>query len=506
MAPKITLTILDGSWKEKSFDFSGRYECSIGRSSNDCYIQLPGDKSDGYTGVSGKHCILEIEPPHVKIKSFPDKKTSVNGRSIGSSEFETITFSGSEGEMLALGKDNVRIRINLVHNRVADAGKVIKRGVGTISPGFKDWVNWLLKIELPQQSETQPQQKKQPVSDTDLGEQPLTAQTGTQPAKDERSPEIRQSALPKIREYKIIQRNESGKLQLAETTTGKKVAIKALISGTKSNPKDTDRFIREMDNIKKLSHQNIIKSIDWGVQDSTLYYVMEYCEVGDLDRTIDQMGGKLPLDLARSIILQVLDGLDYLHHVKIDAKTEEDGYQEFCGIVHRNLEPKSILLTIDKLNLVAKIGNFGLSKSFDNAAYSGITSVEDPGLGSHPFLSRQQLKDYRNSKPEVDIWAAAACLYCMLTGEYPRDFYEDVDFNTSVLEQPAIAIKIRNPDIPDSLAEVIDRALREDKELHYKTAKDFKRDLLSSFEQIATQSPQLPSNDDSGNSDKDYWN
>jgi eukaryotic-like serine/threonine-protein kinase len=466
MAPKVTITILDGSLvgtDSGKHEFTESCQCSIGRSAN-CKILFPGDKSDGYTGVSGEHCLLEIDPPNVKIKSLSDKKASLNGRAI-EEKFQVITFSGSNGEIIKLGKDDVRIRINLTGNSPLD--KVFKNSK-KLSPFIKPILNFVLDF-------------------MDMGEQPSQphVQTQPQPINNDSSPGEKKNIPLEIRQYQIygsLGKSGLGEVYLATTPKGKNVVIKTMLSDTSSNLKDVARFEREIDNIKYLDHPNIIKSIDRGIQCNKLYYVMEYCEAGSLERTIEQMGGKLPLDLAKSIILQVLDGLEYIHNIKFQTNTEEDGYKNVCGMVHRNIEPKNILLTINRLNLVAKIGNFGLSKSFENAGNSGITSIEDRVSKAHPFLSRQQFKDSLNSKPEVDVWAAAACLYYMLSGEYPRDFSDDIDPDQTVLEQPVIPIKTRNPDIPDLLAEVIDLALCEDKELHYKSATDFKQALLSALE------------------------
>lgn len=488
MAPTISITILDGSLAGKKISFTEPGECVIGRSTS-CKISFSEGRDKDYAKVSGRHCLLDIAPPYVRIKKISDNKALISGEVIGT-EFQVVNFSDSDGEILKLGEDDVRIKITLTGNRLVDrgidgviniGGKVgensekLASGIKKISPFAKPVFNWVLDF-------------------MDMGERPSQLQVEIQEQKQEQpqSKSIDNSAKNKIstpleiRQYNICgSLGKSGfeEVFLATTPKGKKVVVKTMLSDANSNSNELDRFEREMDNIKNLNHNNVVKSIDRGIQSNTLYYVMEYCEAGSLDRTIDQMGGKLPLDLAKSIIVQVLDGLEYIHTVELQVKTEEDGYKQVRGMVHRDLQPKNILLTVDRLNLVAKIGSFGLSKSFENAGNSGITSVGDRVLGVHYFSSRQQFKDSLNSKPEVDVWAAAACLYYMLTGEYPRDFCDDIDIDKTMIEQPAISIKARNSDIPDRLAEVIDRALNEDKELFYKTAKDLKQAILASIDQ-----------------------
>jgi len=92
-------------------------------------------------------------------------------------------------------------------------------------------------------------------------------------------------------------------------------------------------------------------------------------------------------------------------------------------------------------------------------------------------MPRQQVVNFKYAKPDVDVWAAAACLYYMLTGVFPRDFPRDKDPWNAVLATEAVRIRQRNPGIPTPLAEVIDLALRDKPKLHFKTAKELKRAL-----------------------------
>ncbi|WP_246275421.1 hypothetical protein [Brasilonema bromeliae] len=92
-------------------------------------------------------------------------------------------------------------------------------------------------------------------------------------------------------------------------------------------------------------------------------------------------------------------------------------------------------------------------------------------------MCRQQLLNYKRVQPEVDVWAAAACLYYMLTGFFPRNF-TDRDLLKAVLENDCVPISQRDASIPQRLAEVIDLALVEKPEIYFKSATEFKQALL----------------------------
>ncbi len=96
------------------------------------------------------------------------------------------------------------------------------------------------------------------------------------------------------------------------------------------------------------------------------------------------------------------------------------------------------------------------------------------------FIPRQQVLEFKYAKPEVDVWAAAASLYYMLTGDLPRDFSGN-DIFLVVLRNDPVPIRDRDPNIPKKLAEVIDLGLVEKPEIYFKSANQFKQALLNIF-------------------------
>jgi eukaryotic-like serine/threonine-protein kinase len=474
MSPKVTITVIDSSFQQQPFEYIQKTKCSIGRSDT-CTITIPNE------GVSREHCLLEIDPPHVQIKKLADTTTTLNGIAIGK-EFQSVMFSGEAGECLILGKDKIQLRIELTGNRPVD---VVMDVMENIIDGGKKVVHTIFSGLKTAKRAIANNKTAKTIID------PILYFAGVQ-AREPSDPNMDSSEFPRSFDgytfHKLIGQGGGGSVYLSSNTKGKNLAIKTMLFDRKPSTSQERRFVREIDNVKSFNHHNIVRFIDHGIFEGHYYHVMEYCEAGSLTRWIECMGGKLPLDSARSIIFQVLDGLEYLHTVEFRARTEDEGFVTVNGIVHRDLKPSNILLKVEDSKLVAKIGDFGLSKSFEIAGRSGLTSIDRSGAGSYRFLCRRQLLHYRDSKPEVDIWATAACLYYMLSGNYPRNFSDNVSAETNVLEQPNIPIQQRNPDVPNSIAEVIDRALSEDTQndraLHYQSVSAFRQDLLSAFDNI----------------------
>ncbi|RCJ14555.1 hypothetical protein A6S26_10590 [Nostoc sp. ATCC 43529] len=123
---------------------------------------------------------------------------------------------------------------------------------------------------------------------------------------------------------------------------------------------------------------------------------------------------------------------------------------------------------------IIKIADYGLAKAFDQAGLSGQT-MSGTHAGTPVFMPRQQVINFKYAKPEVDIWATAACLYFMLTGAFPRNFVGDPFL--AVLQTNAVPIRKRDASIPKKLAELIDLALVDQPEIHFKDAATFKQAL-----------------------------
>ena len=92
----------------------------------------------------------------------------------------------------------------------------------------------------------------------------------------------------------------------------------------------------------------------------------------------------------------------------------------------------------------------------------GLTEIGD-AHGTPGFLPPEQITDFHGVGPAADQYGAAATLYFLLTGECPHDFPEgDAEWIRMLVEDDAIPIQGRRPDIPDDLAFVIDKALARD--------------------------------------------
>lgn len=283
------------------------------------------------------------------------------------------------------------------------------------------------------------------------------------------------------RNIKELGRGGMGAVWLVEEEkTGKEMALKLMLQGASADKTSKDLFLREAYLTGQLNHENVVRQYKCGQSGDAYFILMELCRGGSLDKRIEAKGGKLDIDMATHIILQVLDGLDYAHHAKVAATLKNGKTVSTNGIVHRDFKPGNIFLSDDSSRPVAKVADFGLAKTFDTAGMSGMTG-EGMYAGTPVFMPRQQIINFKYSKPDVDVWAAAASYYFMLTGQLAKDFSRGADVASVVLTSGAVPILKRNPRIPKRLAEVIDTALVDNPKIGIQSALELKKAIKSAL-------------------------
>jgi pSer/pThr/pTyr-binding forkhead associated (FHA) protein len=421
-AARVTLTVVSGKLDERRYVFSERTTCILGRS-RDCDPRLPDDSHD--TTVSRHHCLIDINPPHARIRDFGSRNgTFVNGEKIGQRKpGQTPEEAAPIGHPERDLSDGDEIRIGKTVLRVSITGT------------------------------------------------PMPTLT---PPPDE---DPRQTA-DKVAGYEVIRelgRGGTGAVYLARRTDSRElVALKVMLPKVAASEAVHERFLREIRITERLRHPNILSLFEASRTQASgaqvaFYFTSEYCNGGSLENLI--RSNQLPRREAVRFIAEALDGLAHAHRQ---------------SVVHRDLSPDNILLTTGDReitgnvgDLSAKVSDFGLAKAFDEIGLSGLTRTGSTA-GKPRYMARQQAVDFKDMTPAADVWSVAACLYAALTGTTPRTFPLGQDPWRVVMEEEAVPIREREPSIPPQLANVIDTALRERPMIGFQSAQDFRGALLES--------------------------
>jgi eukaryotic-like serine/threonine-protein kinase len=223
-----------------------------------------------------------------------------------------------------------------------------------------------------------------------------------------------------------------------------------------------ERFFREAAILSQLDHPHIVKYYDSGRVGHFIYFIMELIEGTDADQLLES--GPLSVRMATRLICQLLKALDYAH-----AR----------GFVHRDIKPSNILIQKSDDKRIVKLADFGLARAYQSCQMSGLT-LQGEIRGTIPFMAPEQATHLRKVQPAADQYSAAATLYNLLTGQFPHEFPSGSSAPQQVIhivtEKP-VPIRRRRPDIPESLAQTIHRALARDPEYRFPDAVAFRRAL-----------------------------
>jgi serine/threonine-protein kinase len=197
------------------------------------------------------------------------------------------------------------------------------------------------------------------------------------------------------------------------------------------------------------------------------------------DLVLKKYKGPAPINEACDIICQILYGLEYTH----------SSTREKPSIVHRDITPRNILLSnnnnTNNHHFIAKLADYGLAKSWEDAGNSTLT--QDEVWGTPLYMSPEQTLDYKYVKPPSDIYSVGITLYYLLTSKYPFNYpsplelEQDVDgklkkelqhgkYHGEKLKEPhfmpiedlRVPIREVNSSIPNRLGDIIDKVIQKD--------------------------------------------
>jgi tRNA A-37 threonylcarbamoyl transferase component Bud32 len=237
---------------------------------------------------------------------------------------------------------------------------------------------------------------------------------------------------------------KSGTIYRGEhVTLRRKVAIKVLHHELSRDDLAIERFRREATSVAEIDNEHIVEIHDFGrTSDGRLYLAMELLEGETLDNVLVR-DGKLAVDRALDVMIQVADALADAHAV---------------GFVHRDLRPRNLYLAVrrGKANFV-KLLDFGLAKLVENGGGAASTSL-GMTFGDPRYMSPEQAKGDPTDR-RSDLYSLGCIAMEMLTGEPPFVGGRVFDVLTRHVSEPAPRLLARRPDAPPWLDVVLARLL-----------------------------------------------
>ena len=176
------------------------------------------------------------------------------------------------------------------------------------------------------------------------------------------------------------------------------------------------KFIKEARTIFRLNHPNIVRILDVFEENDTAYYVMEYIEGESLSDMVTRRGA-IPEAEALGYVKDAASALEYIHSKNIN---------------HLDIKPGNLVLRKEDGKVL--VIDFGVAKQYDLATSQGTTTT--PVGISHGYSPAEQ---YRKNgvqafSPQSDVYALAATLFKLLTGNTPPEAMEIQDEGLPVAE------------------------------------------------------------------------
>jgi serine/threonine protein kinase len=238
------------------------------------------------------------------------------------------------------------------------------------------------------------------------------------------------------------------------------VAIKRLHPHLESEEEFVSMFLDEARLAAKIRHPNVVGTLDVE-DDEHLYIVMEYVE-GDrllaFLRHAAKSGEKIPPPVAVRIAMDTLAGLHAAHEL-----CDDDGSP--IGLVHRDVSPQNILVSVDGS---VKLVDFGIAK-----ASARLSVTRDGQLkGKIAYMAPEQTKRSEIDR-RVDVFAMGIITWELLTAKKLFNGDSDVEVLNQLLFEPIPRLREVAPTVPASLDSVVARALERDPTKRFSTAAEF---------------------------------
>lgn len=243
--------------------------------------------------------------------------------------------------------------------------------------------------------------------------------------------------------------------------SGKRVAVKWMLPA-QQRAELADRFLHEARATARIDHPNVVDIYDVGLQDGSVYLVMELLRGESLAERMDRE--RLSPAAAVALLMPALRGVAAAHAQ---------------GVIHRDLKPDNIFLCTspDGESRDCKVLDFGISKVAATEQRDMRMTRSGVVMGTPYYMSPEQIRGLNQVDERGDVYAFGVILYEMLADAYP---YDADTYNALIVKiatmQPTALSSVR-PDLDPALAAVVMRAMERDRERRFQSVAELGRAL-----------------------------
>ncbi|HEY6541623.1 MAG TPA: protein kinase, partial [Ktedonobacteraceae bacterium] len=214
---------------------------------------------------------------------------------------------------------------------------------------------------------------------------------------------------------------------------------------------DLTGFLNEARVIAHLRHPHIVQVLDFGVEDTTPFLVMEYAPNGNLRQRHPQ-GTRLAPEIVLGYVRQIADALQFAHDQKL---------------IHRDIKPENMLLGRNNELLLS---DFGIAIMYPVAR----SRPDQDTAGTVPYMAPEQLQ--ARALPASDQYALGIVAYEWLCGERPFDgTLPEIAIKHSLVPPPSLRERVTG--ISSAVEQVILKTLAKNPGQRFERIQDFAQAL-----------------------------
>jgi len=239
--------------------------------------------------------------------------------------------------------------------------------------------------------------------------------------------------------------------QVHDRELGESVALKTILPRSANDPMTLDRFRREIQIARKVSHRNVCRIFDLGRHiepdgDEVVFLTMELLSGVSLRGRLRQ--GVMDPTEALDVVEQLAAGLGAAHRK---------------GIVHRDLKPSNIFLVQEGEGVRAVIADFGLARlQVKDESQLTVTGTGEI-LGTPAYMSPEQIEG-KSATTASDIYSLGLVMYEMLTGAQAFEGASAFQIALNKLREAPTSPSMRSPGVPPRWDRTILRCLEKEPE------------------------------------------
>ncbi|HEX7479861.1 MAG TPA: serine/threonine-protein kinase [Polyangiales bacterium] len=246
--------------------------------------------------------------------------------------------------------------------------------------------------------------------------------------------------------------------------TKSRVAIKVLHDHVARDAVSVERFKREYETAREMSHPNVVKVLEYGeTSDHSYFLTMEYLQGQELRKVLASKQ-RLPKERIVRIASQVAVALDHAHSF---------------GFIHRDLKPDNIFLCETPDGADVRVLDFG-SVKLQMETGAKLTAIGTT-LGSPYYMSPEQAMGAADVDQRSDVFALGAILYEMITNKVAFEAPNVAMILMKIMNETPTPPSSLNPESPHSLDDVVEKAIRKDKKARYAAASAMADAMLAAY-------------------------